>query len=67
MEELDRALTGYEQDDDIKAVILTGAGERAFSAGADIHEMAGLSPRSWPGAATRAAGSAGTSRATRSR
>ena len=43
MEELDRALTGYEQDDDIKAVILTGAGERAFSAGADIHEMAGLS------------------------
>jgi len=24
-------------------VILTGAGERAFSAGADIHEMAGLS------------------------
>ena len=43
MEELDAALTGYEADDDIKAVILTGAGERAFSAGADIHEMAGLS------------------------
>jgi len=41
--ELDDALTGYEDDDDIKAVILTGAGERAFSAGADIHEMAGLS------------------------
>jgi len=43
MEELDHALTGYEADDDVKAVILTGAGERAFSAGADIHEMAGLS------------------------
>jgi 2-(1,2-epoxy-1,2-dihydrophenyl)acetyl-CoA isomerase len=43
MEELDDALTGYEADEDIKAVILTGAGERAFSAGADIHEMAGLS------------------------
>jgi 2-(1,2-epoxy-1,2-dihydrophenyl)acetyl-CoA isomerase len=43
MEELDHSLTGYEADDDIKAVILTGAGERAFSAGADIHEMAGLS------------------------
>ena len=43
MEELDRALTGYENDDDIKAVILTGSGERAFSAGADIHEMADLS------------------------
>jgi 2-(1,2-epoxy-1,2-dihydrophenyl)acetyl-CoA isomerase len=41
--ELDEALTQYEADDDIKAVILTGAGERAFSAGADIHEMAGLS------------------------
>jgi 2-(1,2-epoxy-1,2-dihydrophenyl)acetyl-CoA isomerase len=41
--ELDAALIHYEADDDIKAVILTGAGERAFSAGADIHEMAGLS------------------------
>ena len=43
MEELDDALSGYEADDDVKAVVLTGAGERAFSAGADIHEMAGLS------------------------
>src|SRR5215472_11947027 len=41
--ELDDALTQYEADDDIKTVILTGAGDRAFSAGADIHEMAGLS------------------------
>jgi enoyl-CoA hydratase/carnithine racemase len=41
--ELDEALTEYEANDDIKAVILTGAGDRAFSAGADIHEMAGLS------------------------
>ena len=41
--ELDEALTEYEADDAVKAVILTGAGERAFSAGADIHEMAGLS------------------------
>ena len=41
--ELDEALTAYESDDAVKAVILTGAGERAFSAGADIHEMAGLS------------------------
>src|SRR5207244_9244207 len=40
--ELDDALTQYEADDGIKAVILTGAGDRAFSAGADIHEMAGL-------------------------
>jgi enoyl-CoA hydratase/carnithine racemase len=40
--ELDEALTQYEADDGVKAVILTGAGDRAFSAGADIHEMAGL-------------------------
>src|SRR5713101_4129654 len=42
MQELGDALTRYEADDEVKAVILTGAGERAFSAGADIHEMAGL-------------------------
>jgi enoyl-CoA hydratase/carnithine racemase len=41
--ELDEALMQCEGDDGIKAVILTGAGDRAFSAGADIHEMAGLS------------------------
>src|SRR5690348_11159103 len=41
--ELDDALTQYEANAEVKAVVLTGAGERAFSAGADIHEMAGLS------------------------
>src|SRR5712692_7378237 len=41
--ELDEELTRLEDDDAIKAVILTGAGAKAFSAGADIHEMAGLS------------------------
>ena len=29
-----------EADDSIRAVVLTGAGDRAFSAGADIHEFA---------------------------
>src|SRR5216110_3730951 len=43
MTEVEDALTEYEADEAIKAVILTGAGDRAFSAGADIHEMAGLS------------------------
>jgi 2-(1,2-epoxy-1,2-dihydrophenyl)acetyl-CoA isomerase len=43
MRELDTELTQIETDDTVKVVILTGAGERAFSAGADIHEMAGLS------------------------
>jgi enoyl-CoA hydratase/carnithine racemase len=43
MREVDDALTEFEGDDAVKAVILTGAGDKAFSAGADIHEMAGLS------------------------
>ncbi len=34
------ALDRIETDSDVRAVILTGAGERAFSAGADIHEFA---------------------------
>lgn len=42
MSELGHALTEYEGNDAIGAVVLTGAGDRAFSAGADIHEMAGL-------------------------
>ncbi|MBR0875575.1 crotonase/enoyl-CoA hydratase family protein [Bradyrhizobium tropiciagri] len=33
------ALDRIEGDADVRAVILTGAGERAFSAGADIHEF----------------------------
>ncbi|MDX8468966.1 crotonase/enoyl-CoA hydratase family protein [Mesorhizobium sp. VK23B] len=32
-------LDRVETDDDVRAVILTGAGERAFSAGGDIHEF----------------------------
>lgn len=38
--EIDDAVTELEQDNSISAIIITGAGERAFSAGADIHEMA---------------------------
>jgi 2-(1,2-epoxy-1,2-dihydrophenyl)acetyl-CoA isomerase len=41
--ELDEAITRCEEDDDVKVVLVTGAGEKAFSAGADIHEMAELS------------------------
>ena len=42
--ELDSALTELERDDDVGAIVITGAGERAFSAGADIHENRELSP-----------------------
>ena len=37
--EVDAAIGEMEADDGIKAVIFTGTGERAFSAGADIHEQ----------------------------
>ena len=37
--ELDEAITQAEDDADIKAIIITGTGDRALSAGADIHEQ----------------------------
>ncbi|WP_407158971.1 crotonase/enoyl-CoA hydratase family protein [Bradyrhizobium sp. STM 3557] len=39
IDELTAALDRIETDPAVRAVILTGAGERAFSAGADIHEF----------------------------
>jgi enoyl-CoA hydratase/carnithine racemase len=41
--ELDEELAQLAADDAVRAVVLTGAGDKAFSAGADIHEMADLS------------------------
>jgi 2-(1,2-epoxy-1,2-dihydrophenyl)acetyl-CoA isomerase len=41
--ELDEVVTDFENNDDIKAVVITGTGEKAFSAGADIHEMVDFS------------------------
>ena len=37
--EMDEAVSELEEDADIESIIFTGAGERAFTAGADIHEM----------------------------
>lgn len=42
--ELADAFTALREDADVKAVILTGAGEKAFVAGADISEFASFSP-----------------------
>lgn len=39
-ERLDDVLSACEQDDQTRCLILTGAGDRAFSAGYDLHEMA---------------------------
>ena len=41
--ELDQAISEMEDDEGVGAIILTGSGERAFSAGADIHENRELS------------------------
>lgn len=43
LEELNEVLTEIEGRDDIKVVILTGAGEKSFVAGADISEMINFS------------------------
>lgn len=40
--ELECALNGLAADRSVKVVIITGAGEKAFVAGADIREMAGM-------------------------
>jgi enoyl-CoA hydratase len=42
--ELAQVLDAVAGDRSVRALVLTGAGEKAFVAGADISEMAGLSP-----------------------
>ena len=42
LEELDSALDTIANDDNVRAVIVTGAGNKAFVAGADIGELAAL-------------------------
>lgn len=44
MKELGACFEDIQRDDDVKAVILTGAGEKAFVAGADINELAVQTP-----------------------
>jgi enoyl-CoA hydratase len=42
LDELSRALRRLDEDREVRAVILTGSGEKAFAAGADIAELAKL-------------------------
>ena len=44
MEELGDLLAGARDDPEVRALILTGAGEKAFVAGADINELAQRTP-----------------------
>ena len=44
LEELQRVVHDLGRDDSVRVVILTGAGEKSFVAGADINELAGLTP-----------------------
>ena len=39
-------LTALKAEDKVRAVVITGAGDRSFVGGADISEMAGLDPKS---------------------
>ncbi len=44
MEELNDVLIAAREDDEVRALILTGAGEKSFVAGADISELAVQTP-----------------------
>lgn len=44
IDEIHSALDGFEEDREIKCVVFTGAGDRAFSAGADVTAFTGLTP-----------------------
>ena len=44
LDELRRTVLALKHDDGVRAVIITGAGEKSFLAGADIHELAVQTP-----------------------
>jgi enoyl-CoA hydratase len=44
LDELRRAILELKADDEVRAVIITGAGEKSFVAGADINELAVQTP-----------------------
>src|SRR5437016_845346 len=46
LDELRRVILDLKQDDGIRVVVLTGAGEKSFVAGADINELAVQTPTS---------------------
>ena len=69
LEGLEAALTSIEADDAVRVVVLTGAGDRAFCAGADIDAWSSLAPHRHVAqvGAARATGSSTGSRGSASR
>src|SRR5258708_15329441 len=53
VEEIGQAFDAARDDDGVKAVILTGGGEKAFVAGADINELAKMTPLSGKATASK--------------
>ncbi len=47
--ELHHAFRSLDEDEDIRVIIVTGSGEKAFVAGADISEFADFDVGSWQG------------------
>ena len=43
LNDLDHVLAVLDDDDECRAIVITGAGERAFAAGADVRDLAGSS------------------------
>src|SRR6266702_3869605 len=46
VDELRRAMLDLQRDDSVRAIVLTGAGDKSFVAGADINELAVQTPTS---------------------
>ena len=53
LEELEAEIDALDADDDVRAIVLRGAGERAFVAGADIKEFPALSESASEGGSAR--------------
>jgi enoyl-CoA hydratase len=53
VEEIGQAFDAARDDDSVKAVIVTGGGEKAFVAGADINELAKMTPLSGKATASK--------------